>query len=47
MKRIQTMFTDNQNPLNCELVIKRLKINHILGFWWGKGEEEMRKSKEM
>lgn len=26
MTRTQIMFMDNQNPINCELVIKRLKI---------------------
>jgi hypothetical protein len=38
------MFMDNQNPINCELVIKRLKNSHILGFWWEEVGEERRRS---
>lgn len=47
MNRITTMFMDNQNHINCELEIKRLKIGHILGFWYGEKEEENRKRNEM
>ena len=38
MNRIQTMFMDNQNPTNCELVIKRLKIVIFWDSGWGEKE---------
>jgi hypothetical protein len=40
MNRIQTMFMDNQNPVNCELVIKRLKI---VIFWDSGGGRRRRR----